>query len=185
MTGVRISELPPVVSVNPGDVVVIVQDGVTRQADVDLLLGSIGLEVGVDVQPYDPDLTTYASIPPSANVQAILGSANYAAIRALLVAPVTTQAGTSYTAVLADANSYITFTNGSAVTFTIPPNSSQPFPIGTVIEIEQAGAGALSVAAGAGVTINSRAADLTLAGQYGVAFIKKKATDTWTFNGDL
>jgi hypothetical protein len=69
------------------------------------------------------------------------------------------------------------------------PSQSRPtavaFPINTVIEFEQAGAGALSVAAGAGVTINSRATDLTLAGQYAVAFVKKVATDTWTMNGDL
>ena len=101
------------------------------------------------------------------------------------VAAVSSQSGTSYTAVLGDANSYVRFTNGSAVSFTIPSNSSVAFPVGTVIEMEQAGAGALSVVAGSGVTINSRSADLTLAGQYSVAFVKKVATDTWTMNGDL
>lgn len=98
---------------------------------------------------------------------------------------VSTQTGTSYTAALTDANDYIEFTNGSAVNFTIPPNASVAFPIKTVIEIEQAGAGALTVVAGAGVTINSRGGDLTLAGQYAVAALKKKATDTWTLTGDL
>lgn len=98
---------------------------------------------------------------------------------------VTSQAGAAYTAVLADANSYIRFTSGSAVAFTVPPNSSVAFPVGTVIEIEQAGAGPLSVAAGAGVTINSRGADLALAGQFAVAALKKVAADTWTLTGDL
>ena len=98
---------------------------------------------------------------------------------------VSSQTGTSYTAVLPDANTYIRHSNASAITFTIPPNSSVAFPVGTVIEMEQAGAGALSVAAGSGVTINSRSSDLTLAGQYAVAFVKKVATDTWTMNGDL
>lgn len=100
-------------------------------------------------------------------------------------AGVSTQSGTSYTAVLADAGGYIQFTNGSSVTFTIPPNSSVAFPVGTVIEMEQAGAGALSVAAGSGVTVNSRGTDLTLAGQYAVAAVKKVATNTWTLTGDL
>jgi hypothetical protein len=86
---------------------------------------------------------------------------------------------------LADADTFIRFTSSSAVTFTIPPNSSVAFPTGTVIEMAQAGAGALSVAAGAGVTINSRSSDLTLAGQYAVAFVKKVDTDTWIMNGDL
>jgi hypothetical protein len=98
---------------------------------------------------------------------------------------VSTQTGTSYTAVLGDANTYIRFTNASAVSFTIPPNSSVAFPVNTLIEVEQAGAGALSFVAGTGVTLNSRASDLTLAGQYAVAFAKKVATDTWTVNGDL
>lgn len=99
--------------------------------------------------------------------------------------PVTTQTGTSYTAVLADANSYVRFTNAAAVAFTIPPNSSVAFPIGTVIEFEQGGAGALTITAGVGVTLNSRGADLVLAGQYAIGAAKKVATDTWTVTGDL
>jgi hypothetical protein len=35
------------------------------------------------------------------------------------------------------------------------------------------------------VTINSRGADLTLAGQYSVAALKKVGADTWTLTGDL
>lgn len=45
---------------------------------------NLGLQIGVNVQAYDADLTTYAGISPSANVQSILGGANYAAIRTLL-----------------------------------------------------------------------------------------------------
>jgi hypothetical protein len=98
---------------------------------------------------------------------------------------VSSQSGTSYTAALADANTFVRFTSGSSVTFTIPPNSSVAFPVNTEIHFSQSGAGAVSVAAGAGVTINSRASDLTLAGQYAVAFVKQVATDTWIMNGDL
>ncbi|MFC2097999.1 beta strand repeat-containing protein, partial [Bacteroidota bacterium] len=42
---------------------------------------NLGVEVGVDVQAYDADLTTYAGITPSANVQSLLGSADYATAR--------------------------------------------------------------------------------------------------------
>lgn len=101
------------------------------------------------------------------------------------VAAVSTQTGTSYTAVLGDANTFIRFTNGSAVSFTVPANSAVAFPIGTVIEIAQSGAGSLTVVADTGVTINSRGADLTLAGQYAVAGLKKVLTDTWLLFGDL
>lgn len=98
---------------------------------------------------------------------------------------VSTQSGTAYTAVLGDANGFIRFTNGSAINFTIPTNASVAFPIGSTIEFEQAGAGALSLVAAGGVTINSRGADLTLAGQYSVGAVKKVATNTWTAMGDF
>lgn len=98
---------------------------------------------------------------------------------------VLTQVGTAYTAQLSDENNYIRFTNGSAVTFTIPANATVAFPVGTVIEFEQAGAGALTIAAAAGVTIDSRAADYTLAGQYATGFVKKVDVNTWTLGGDL
>ena len=83
------------------------------------------------------------------------------------------------------AGTYIRFNNAVAITFTIPPNSSVAVPAGTEIHFVQAGTGALSVAAGSGVTINSRSADLTLAGQFAVAFLKKVSTDVWDLNGDL
>ena len=45
---------------------------------------TVNLEIGTDVQAYDADLTTYAGITPSANVQSVLGAADYSAIRSLL-----------------------------------------------------------------------------------------------------
>ena len=86
---------------------------------------------------------------------------------------------------MADASAYVRFTGAAATTYTIPPSVAVDFPLGTVIEIEQSGSGALSVAGAPGVTINSRGADLTLAGQYSVAALKKVGTDTWTLTGDL
>jgi hypothetical protein len=98
---------------------------------------------------------------------------------------VSTQAGTTYTAVLRDLGTRIRFTNGSPVVFTLPLNSVVPFPINTEIELEQAGAGALSVATGGGVTVNSLGGDLILGGQYAVALLKQVAADTWVLSGQL
>lgn len=42
------------------------------------------LVVGTNIQAYDADLSTYAGITPSANVQSLLGAASYAAMRTLL-----------------------------------------------------------------------------------------------------
>ncbi|QQS35774.1 MAG: hypothetical protein IPM56_16255 [Ignavibacteriales bacterium] len=44
----------------------------------------LGLVVGTNVQAYDADLTTYAGITPSANVQTLLGAADYSAVRTQL-----------------------------------------------------------------------------------------------------
>ena len=91
----------------------------------------------------------------------------------------------SYTLVLSDAGKAVQVTTAAASTVTIPPNSSVAFPVGTVIEIDQMGAGTVSVVAGAGVTVRSRNGLLNLGGQYAAATIRKIATDEWLLVGDV
>lgn len=95
--------------------------------------------------------------------------------------PITTQSGASYTAVLADADSYIRFTN-AAPTFTIPPNSGVAFPIST--EISGTGtAGSLTLAPGSGVTLNSYGSDLVTAGAKAGFTAVKVGTNEWDVHG--
>ncbi len=91
----------------------------------------------------------------------------------------------SYTAVLTDDGKLVTMSNASANTFTVPPNSSVAFGIGTQLNIAMLGAGQTSVVAGAGVTINSAGTKLKLDAQYAVATVVKTDTNTWFAVGNL
>lgn len=94
------------------------------------------------------------------------------------------QTGTTYTAVLADSGKFVTFDNGSAVSFTIPANSSVAFATGSQINILQKGTGQVTVVADSGVTINS-ASSLSLRTQWSAATLIKLDTNSWTLTGDI
>jgi hypothetical protein len=82
-----------------------------------------------------------------------------------------------YTFALSDAgNVLVEGTKSTGQTFTIPPNSSAAFAIGSVIEVNAVGAGGVTVAAGSGVTING--SNTALAQGSNRAYYKR-ATDTW------
>jgi hypothetical protein len=106
---------------------------------------------------------------------------------ALATAMIAIRASTaaSTTAVLADDGKLVTMSNASANTFTVPPNSSVAFGIGTQINIAQLGAGSTSIVAGAGVTLNSAGAKLTLDAQYAICTCVKTDTNTWFVVGNL
>jgi hypothetical protein len=91
----------------------------------------------------------------------------------------------SATAVLGDDGKLVTMSNASANTFTIPPNSSVAFGIGTQINIAQLGAGQTTIVAGAGVTLNSAGAKLKLDSQYAVCTCVKTGTNEWFVIGNL
>jgi flagellar basal body rod protein FlgF len=99
---------------------------------------------------------------------------------------VNAKTGTAYTLALTDDGRTVTSSNAAAQTVTVPANATVAFPIGTEIAVLQAGAGALSVAAAGGVTINKPAdRQLTARGQNSVLRLRKTATNVWTLGGDL
>lgn len=95
------------------------------------------------------------------------------------------QTGTTYTTVLGDDGKLITLDNGSAITLTIPPNGTVAYGIGTQINLMQLGAGQVTIAPGAGVTIRSAGSKLKTNAQYAVATCVKIASDTWVAVGNL
>jgi len=91
----------------------------------------------------------------------------------------------AYTLALTDAGSAVEVTSASAVSVTVPPNSSVAFPVGTVIEVAQLGTGQVTIAPGSGVTINSPGSLTKTRTQYSSASLRKRGTDAWLLVGDL
>lgn len=94
------------------------------------------------------------------------------------------QQTSSYTPTIQDDGKIVEINSGSQNTFTIPPNSSVPFPIGTQINIIQTGTGQTIIAAGLGVTVNSTPG-LKLRTQYSTATAIKRGTNLWILVGDI
>jgi len=95
------------------------------------------------------------------------------------------QTGTTYTLVATDAVNLVTLNNSSAITLTVPPSV---FSAGQQINIQQTGAGQVSIAAGSGVTITSTGATSAapkLRVQYSAATIVCTGTNTFTVIGDI
>lgn len=96
------------------------------------------------------------------------------------------QTGTTYTLVAADAaNKWVTCSNASAITVTVPPSV---FSAGNVINLQQIGAGQVTFAQGAGVTITSTGASSSapkLRAQYSACSIICTASNTFTIVGDI
>ncbi|HWV81238.1 MAG TPA: DUF2793 domain-containing protein [Hyphomicrobiaceae bacterium] len=94
------------------------------------------------------------------------------------------QTGASYTLVLADKGRIVSMNNAGANTLTIPANSSVAFPLGTIINVLQIGAGATTIAGASGVTVNgvSTGAGEIESRWQGVA-LTKIGTDSWAVSG--
>ena len=92
---------------------------------------------------------------------------------------------TARTLALTDAGQLIRMNNAGATTVTVPPNSSVAFGVGAQIIVAALGAGAVTIAAGAGVTLRSKDAALGVDGQYATASVVKIATDEWLVFGAL
>jgi hypothetical protein len=91
----------------------------------------------------------------------------------------------AYPLVLNDANTLIPFNLSAPANCTIPLNSTQAFPIGTQILIQQVGVAAnqVTIVATGGVTLQSSKTKTNT--QWSIITLIKTATDTWALGGDL
>jgi hypothetical protein len=105
------------------------------------------------------------------------------------VLTVNAQTGTSYTFVLGDSvNTLVTLTNASAIAVTIPTNATTAFPVGSVINFSQNGAGQVTVSGAGGVTLTSigaTAATPKTRAQYSAGSAIQTSANNWLVIGDL
>ena len=85
---------------------------------------------------------------------------------------------------LTERDDLIEMNKATAVTLTIPLNSAVAYPVGTSLDILQTGAGQVTIAGAAGVTVNSTPG-LKLRTQWSSATLFKRAENTWVVYGDL
>jgi len=116
----------------------------------------------------------------AANVNSITEGVND-----LALATINAQTGTTYTLALTDVAKIVTLSNASAITLTVPAESSVAWPDGTTIVLVALGAGTVTVTAGGGVTINSADSAVDIGAQYGAVTLVKYGTDTWLLFGNL
>lgn len=95
------------------------------------------------------------------------------------------QTGTTYSLVASDQDKLVTLSNASAITLTVPPSV---FSAGQLVNIQQIGAGQVTLAAGSGVTITSTGATSAapkLRAQFSAGTVICTASNTFTVIGDL
>ena len=89
----------------------------------------------------------------------------------------------NYILALSDASNLVLAT--SALTITVPLNSSAAFAIGTQILFNKSTSGTVSIVGDTGVTVNSPSGANQLSSQYSIASIIKLGTDSWVLGGDI
>lgn len=95
------------------------------------------------------------------------------------------QQSANYIFAIGDAGTIVESTASSAITFTVPPNSSVAFPLNTIIEAFQYGTGQITIVAGSGVTLISDSGLVHTRAQYATIGLRQRATNVWVLSGDL
>ena len=131
------------------------------------------------------DSTSSTSTTLAATANAVKTAYDLAAAAQPAALTLNAQTGTSYTLIASDATKLVTLTNAAAITLTLPPSV---FSTGQQINLAQLGAGQVTFAAGAGVTIVSTGATAAapkISKQYGAATAICTASNTFLVVGSL
>jgi hypothetical protein len=94
------------------------------------------------------------------------------------------QTGTTYTLVLTDKNKVVELSNAAAIALSVPADNTVAYATGTQITLLQTGAGQVTIAGVAGVTVNATPG-LKMRAQWSSVTLLKRAANTWVAMGDL
>lgn len=142
------------------------------------LTNATGLPISTGVSGLGTGVATFLATPSSSNLASAITDEVGTGSAVFSEPDVNVQTG-SYTLVLSDKSKEIRMNVAGSNDLTIPLNSSVAFPIGTIINISQYGAGTTTVVATGGVTIRSSAGNLLSPGQYSPMLLRKIGTDEW------
>ena len=117
------------------------------------------------------------------NGNSLLGAGDLSVSGGATLAQVVAFAGTSKTLALTDINTIVDCTSSSAVTITIPPQSSVAWTADAEIHVRMSGTGTVSIAVGSGVTIPPLTAPVALGGRGAVVTLKRRSADVWAVVG--
>lgn len=93
------------------------------------------------------------------------------------------QTGTTYTLATTDEAKMVICTNASAITVTVPSDSTADLPIGFICHVHQGGAGQVTLSPDTGVTLDY-ATSLKTRTQYAALSVMKTASNTFKVVGD-
>lgn len=158
-----------------------VLDGITAStAELNITDGITATAVEINVLD--------GSTATTADFNEIAGIANFTEGLRVYLTPQTVSSTGAQTLGATHQNSFLYMTNASTTTWTIPPNSTTAFNVGTEIEFWRSDASVVIVE-GSGVTLNGHdgttavTTTATIGTQHTGCCIKKVATDTWVVFG--
>lgn len=145
-----------------------------------------GIAAGATANSTDAALVSRANHTGTQTAATVSDFNAAADARIALGIPVNTQ-NANYTLVLTDAGKAVVKDNGTAYAWTIPPNSTVAFPIGTMITARvKNAAGAITLTRGTGVVLRKAGSatdgNLTLA-VWGMVTLLKEGTNDWVASG--
>lgn len=101
---------------------------------------------------------------------------------------INSQTSTSYTFAITDINTFVTLSNASTISLTIPKSDSVAFPVGAVLNFSQNGTGQVTVSGASGVTVTSTGATASTPKtrvNFSAGSAVQISVDNWLVIGDI